>query len=168
MAPINKTIASEYGKRFGGFLIRIGKENFDMNYNKKKAEGTDPYLPIVPVPKFFVRRDLVESIKFVDSPISNEKMIVFNDDIKLSIPCNTPLRKATPEAVIEAIKSANDPSALDGFFFDSEEVVVEIIENFNNQTIAKLDIAVTNYLETMEGLKKINKIARANMEAEKE
>lgn len=161
----SKDISAEYGSRFGNYLIRIGKENFDMDYNKDKKEGTRPFMPMNPIPKFFVRRTFVSSMKFVDDPITpNLKLIMFNDDPKLCVPSTEPLRAATSEEITKAI-AEGDSKDLDSIFFKDEETVLGFVEAFNKNTINKVNAEARRLLECVEGLGAINRSERETFKA---
>lgn len=165
MAKSKTQISSEYGKRFGDNLIRIGRENFDINYNKDKKEGLRSFMPMSPIPKFFVRRTFISEIKFVPDPINpNLKLIMFNGDPKLCVQSTEPLRAATSEEITRAI-ATGDPKDLDNIFFEDEEAVLNFVEAFNKRTINEVQQEARLLMDVIEGLTTINKAERAAFES---
>lgn len=168
MAKYSRTILSEYGSKFGGFLIQVGKENFDLKYNEKKRDGSNPFMPLNAIPKYFVKRTEVTNIGLMPSPNGDGgQWIIFNNDSKLCVPCNTPMVHAEPIQLSDLLRKAKTPEDLERVFFDNEESVVDIVETFNKMTIQKIDQQMQELAATIEGLENINKISRATMEAAK-
>lgn len=161
---IRKNMA-DYGKHFGGFLVRIGKENFDMEYHEKKKRGDNKYIPLNPIPKFFVRRDVLTSIDLKDDPATGIKMMMFNKDTKLCVPCTHPLHPATSDALYDVINGCSSQEELDKAFFEDEESIVDFVEQLNKNTIMAVENQIRELMAAQNGLKAINSAERATYEA---
>lgn len=162
-AKINKDVTSSYGALLGKHLIRIGKENFDLEYNAKRKDGGYPFLPITAVPKFFLRKVFVECIEFMPDPITGNPMIVFNKDSELTVSATKKMEKSDP-ALISKLLTSGTPEDLDTIFFEDEETAAKVVHDFNKTTCREIEDAINYLMTAQKGLTEINKLTLAGVE----
>lgn len=116
----NRDVLQKYGEFYGKRIFLVVKENVDLLFNQKKAEG-QPSL-IKPLFKFIPKPIDIYNIKLIDADGSGEPCVIINDDVDLKFPVKNPdFKDVTPVSVKEALNSE-----VPVFFADIEKLTKEL------------------------------------------
>lgn len=116
----HRDVLQKYGEYYGKRIFVVTRENVDLEYNRKKAEG-QPSLTR-PLFKFTPKPIDIYDIKLIDADGSGEPCVIINNDVNLKFPIKNPdFKDVTPISVKEALVSE-----VPIFFADVEKLTKEL------------------------------------------
>lgn len=152
----NRRVLEEYGKYFGHRIYMVVRENVDMTYNKKKAEG-QPVLA-KPLLKFMAKPIEICRIELLAEDGSGEPCIVINSDPSLKFPIKKPdFREVDPMTVKQALDSEAT------IFFSDIEKLTKEINSLNMSEFRKASLLAEEFTKQATFLSSLNQQNTADM-----
>lgn len=149
-----KPQASELGAVLGKEIYQIGREPYDLDYQKRRKEDINTLLSDRPIRKYFIKRHLITSAKLIED-IDNKGFfhVQYNNEPKLTIPVAKGFSPVAEDVIGDILRSEE---SLENVFFADEEDLADLVTTLNQRTISAIDRTVAELLDIQQGLKMIN------------